>query len=191
MWQRRVVRDDSGMSTALSLEVFSNQLADAVASAAPSVVQVQGGRRPGTGLVYADNVVLTTIRSLGREDHLRVRRDDGEALDAELAGWDPATNLAVLRVQGLSRAVLTPASSAPRVGHLAIAVARSWSNAVTATTGMVSVIGGPLATGRRRAIDEVIRTSAPMHDGFSGGAFLDASAEVGRLLLGLLRSLED
>jgi len=175
MCRRRVVRDHGGMSTALSFEVFSNQLADAVASAAPSVVQVQGGRRPGTGLVYADNVVLTTIRSLGREDHLRVRRDDGEALDAELAGWDPATNLAVLRVQGLSRAVLTPASSAPRVGHLAIAVARSWSNAVTATTGMVSVIGGPLATGRRRAIDEVIRTSAPMHDGFSGGAFLDAS----------------
>ena len=46
---------------------------------------------------------------------------------------------------------------------------------MTATTGIVSVIGGPLATGRRRAIDEVIRTSAPMHDGFSGGAFLDVS----------------
>jgi S1-C subfamily serine protease len=35
------------------------------------------------------------------------------------------------------------------------------------------VIGGPLPTGRRRAIDEVIRTTAPMHDGFAGGAFLD------------------
>ena len=167
------------MPTALSLDVFSNQLADAIAAAAPSVVQVQGGgRRPGTGLVYADHVVLTTIRSLGREDQLRVRRDDGEALDAELAGWDPATNLAVLRVQGLSRPAMTPTASPPRVGHLAIAVARSWSNAVTATTGIVSVIGGPLATGRRRAIDEVIRTSAPMHDGFSGGAFLDVSGSL-------------
>lgn len=169
------MRDDGGMSTAPSFDSFSNQLADAIASAAPSVVQVHGGRRPGTGLVYAENVVLTTIRSLGREDHLRVRRDDGEALDAELAGWDPATNLAVLRVGGLSRPAITPSATAPRVGHLAIAVARSWSNAVTATTGIVSVIGGPLATGRRRAIDEVIRTSAPMHDGFSGGAFLDVS----------------
>jgi S1-C subfamily serine protease len=54
-----------------------------------------------------------------------------------------------------------------------MAVARSWSNAVTASAGIISVIGGPLPTGRRRAIDQVIRTTAPMHDGFSGGAFID------------------
>jgi S1-C subfamily serine protease len=60
-----------------------------------------------------------------------------------------------------------------------VAVARSWSNAVTASAGLVSVIGGPLATGRRRAIDQIIRTTAPMHDGFAGGAVLDTR---GRLL---------
>jgi S1-C subfamily serine protease len=43
------------------------------------------------------------------------------------------------------------------------------------SAGVVSVIGGPLRTGRRRAIDQVIRTTAPMHDGFAGGACLDAS----------------
>jgi S1-C subfamily serine protease len=59
------------------------------------------------------------------------------------------------------------------VGHVALALARSWSNAITASAGLVSVIGGPLRTGRRHAIDQVIRTTAPMHDGFSGGAFLD------------------
>jgi serine protease DegQ len=155
------------------LSTFSNQLADAVAAAAPSVVQVQGRRRPASGLVYADNVVLTTVRALGREDGIHVRRHDGRALDAELAGWDPTTSLAVLRVPGLETAAITPARSAPRVGHLALAVARSWSNVVTASAGIVSVIGGPLPTGRRRAIDEVIRTTAPMHDGFAGGAFLD------------------
>jgi S1-C subfamily serine protease len=83
------------------LTTFSNQLADAVAAAAPSVVQVQGRRRPVSGLVYADNVVLTTARALGRGDGLHVRRDDGRTLDAELAGWDPTTSLAVLRVPGL------------------------------------------------------------------------------------------
>ena len=57
-------------------------------------------------------------------------------------------------------------------------MARSWSNVVTASAGIVSVIGGPLPTGRRRAIDEVIRTSAPMHDGFAGGAFLDTAARL-------------
>ena len=63
----------------------------------------------------------------------------------------------------------------PASDNLALAVARSWSNALTASAGIVSVIGGPLPTGRRRAIDQVIRTTAPMHDGFAGGAFLDAS----------------
>src|SRR5499433_2617149 len=157
------------------LSTFSNQLADAVSAASPAVVQVQGRRRPASGLVYADNVVLTTARALGREDGLHVRRHDGVTLDAELAGWDPTTSLAVLRVAGLGTPAITPATSPARVGHLALAVARSWSNAVTASAGIVAVIGGPLPTGRRRAIDQVIRTTAPMHDGFAGGAFLDTS----------------
>jgi len=152
---------------------LSNELADAVANAAPSVVQVHGRRRPASGLVYADGIVVTTMRAVGREDGLRVRTHAGDTLDATLAGWDPATSLAVLNVPGLTAAPFTPSGTPVRVGHLAVAVARSWSNAVTASAGMVAVIGGPLPTGRRRAIDEVIRTTAPMHEGFSGGAFLD------------------
>jgi S1-C subfamily serine protease len=156
------------------LSQLSNEFANLIAGAAPSVVQVHGRHRPGTGIVYADDVVLTTTRSIGREDGLRVVRPDGSAADAELAGWDPATNLAVLRVGGLALPAFTIAPEPPRVGSLALAVARSWSNALTATAGIVSVIGGPLQTGRRRTIDQIIRTSAPMHDGFSGGAFLDS-----------------
>jgi S1-C subfamily serine protease len=136
---------------------------------------VQGARRPASGLVYSDDVVVTTARALGREDDLHVRRHDGATLDAELAGWDPTTSLAVLRVAGLGAPAIARASSEPRVGHLALAVARSWSNVVTASAGIVAVIGGPLRTGRRRAIDQVIRTTAPMHDGFAGGAFLDTA----------------
>jgi serine protease DegQ len=157
------------------LSNFSNQLADAVDAVTPAVVQVQGRRRPVSGLVYAENVVLTTARALGRGDGLHVRRHDGRVLDAELAGWDPATSLAVLRVPELGVNPIRPAAIPARPGHLAIAVARSWSNAVTASLGIVSVIGGPLQTGRRRSIDQVIRTTAPMHDGFSGGAFVDTT----------------
>jgi S1-C subfamily serine protease len=162
------------MTTEL-LPTLSNALADAVAATAPAVVQVQGRRRPASGLAYAADVVLTMVRVLGREDGLRVRRPDGETLEAELVGWDPTTGLAVLRVPGMNAKPIQPAAAAARVGHLAIAVARSWSNAVTASAGIVSVIGGPLPTGRRRAIDQVLRTSAPMHDGFAGGAFVDAT----------------
>jgi S1-C subfamily serine protease len=157
------------------LNEFSNQMADAVAAVAPSVVQVQGRRRPASGLVYSDGIVVTTAHALGRENGLHVRAHDGRTFDAELAGWDPATNLAVLRIADLHATATAPSETAPRVGHLALAIARSWSNAVTASVGIVSVIGGPLPTGRHRSIAQVIRTTAPMHDGFAGGAFIDTS----------------
>lgn len=157
---------------------LSDQLANAVAAIAPSVVQVQGQRRPASGVMYAPDVVLTTMRALGREDGLRVRAQDGAAVEAEFAGADPASSVAVLRVTGLNVPAASVSQAPIRVGHLALAVARSWSNAVTASAGMVSVIGGPLPTGRGRAIDQVLRTTAPMHEGFSGGAFVDTSGQV-------------
>ena len=107
-----------------------------------------------------------------------MRTHDGRALDAELHGWDPATGLALLKVAELNARVAKPEDDHARVGQLAIAVARSWSNAVTASVGIVSIIGGPLRTGRRRQIEEVIRTTAPMHEGFAGGAFAGVSGRV-------------
>ena len=155
------------------LTQFSNQIADIVDGVSPSVVQVRGRRAPASGLVYGVDLVLTTARAVGREDHPRVRRADGEVIDGELVGWDPTTRLALIAAPGLNAPPVT-AGALPRVGQIAVAVARSWSNVVTATAGLVSVIGGPLPTSRHRAIEQVIRTSAPMHEGFSGGALLGA-----------------
>jgi S1-C subfamily serine protease len=151
---------------------FSNELADAAAKAAPSVIQVQGRRQPASGVVYAPGVVVTTTRALRREDRLHVR-GDADPVEAELAGWDPATGLAILKAPALSAAPIAVATHEARVGNLALALARSWSNGLTVSAGVVSIIGGPLQTGRRRAIDQIIRTTAPMHDGFAGGAFID------------------
>lgn len=160
------------------LNQLSNEIAGIVAAAAPSVVQVEGHSRAASGLAYADDVVVTTARAVGENEHPRVRRSDGETVDAAIAGWDPATRLVVLRAEGLKLPPLS-AGQPPQVGEIAIALARSWSNSITATAGLVSVIGGPLRTGRRRQIEQVIRTSAPMHEGFAGGALLGAD---GRLL---------
>ncbi len=160
------------------LNEFSNQIADLVTRVSPSVVQVEGEGRPATGLVYADDVVITTARAVGRNEHPRVRRGDGEIVETEIAGWDRATRVVVLNAPGLGLQALSPAEL-PRVGEVAIALARSWSNAITVSGGLVSVIGGPLPTGRRHAIEQVIRTSAPMHEGFAGGALLGVD---GRLL---------
>ena len=152
---------------------FSNELAEVAAHVAPSVVQVRARNRAASGLAYAGDIVVTTGRVVGRDEHPEVRSVDGRVLPAELAGWDPATRIALLRVENLNAVALSPAPL-PRVGHLALAVGRSWSNGLTVTAGVVSIIGGPLRTGARRQVDQVIRTSAPMHDGFAGGALIAA-----------------
>ena len=160
------------------LNEFSNQLADIVEGASPSLVQVQGHRRPASGVVYAPGLVLTTARTVGRAERPRVRTHDGSVFESEIAGWDPTTRLAVLRVAGATLPHLAPASAPARVGQVVVALARSWSNNITASAGIVSVIGGPLPTGHRRAIEQVIRTSAPMHEGFAGGALLDTNGHL-------------
>lgn len=165
-------------------------MADIVASVSNSVVQVQGRRRSASGVVYSEGVVVTTASALGRGDTFTVRQHDGTSFEAELAGWDPATSLAVLKVPGLTAAPVSASQVPPRVGNMALALARSWSNVVTASSGIVAVIGGPLRTGRTRAIEQVIRTTAPMHDGFAGGAFVDsAGALIGITTAAAIRGL--
>jgi len=170
--------------TTEQLTQLSESFADSVSTAAASVVQVHGAGSPASGFVYAPDIVITTMRALGREDGLHVRGPEGPEMEAHLAGWDPTTSLALLRVAGLAGAPITPATTQPRVGHFALAVGRSWSNALSASAGIVSVIGGPLRTGRRRAIDQVLRTTAPVHDGFAGGALVNTSGA----LLGVITS---
>jgi serine protease Do len=171
---RRKIAD---MSTN-TLNAFSDQIADAVAGIAPSVVQVHGRRRPISGIAYKEDVVLTNIAVLGREDGVRVTTGDGRSAPADLVGWDPASGLAVLRAAGLDLAPASASEAPARVGQVALPVARSWSNALTASAGIVAVIGGPLRSGRGHSIEQIIRITAPVHDGFAGGAVADANGRV-------------
>jgi S1-C subfamily serine protease len=174
---------NGGMSTSSLLEV-SNQLSDIVDATAPSVVQVQGGRRPASGISYGTDTILTTTRALGRDENPTVLTAAGETFKAELVGWDPATGLAILRNAGVGLTPAAVAEAPARVGSVVLALARSWSNAITASAGIVAVIGGPLRTGRGQSIEQIIRTTAPMHDGFSGGPLVNAEGRVAGIATG-------
>ncbi len=163
-----------------TLETLSNDLAAVVDTAAPFVAQVLGGRRPASGVVHGADTVVTTVHAIGRENGLKVRvAGHDEPLGANLVGWDPATGLAVLRTGStLGAAGLRTSDREPKPGEFASGVGRSWSNALTASAGIVAVVGGPLKTGRRRHISRVFRITAPMHDGFAGGGVFDASGRL-------------
>src|SRR4051812_16380351 len=166
---------DALMATS-TLSSLSRDLADLTATGAGVVVQVAGARRPASGVIHGPDTIVTTARAIGREDGLRVRLPDDAIVDADLAGWDPSTGIAVLRARSpLNLAPPAVASDAASTGEIVLALARSWSNVITASAGVVAVVGGPLRTGRRRQLERVIRITAPLHDGFAGGAVFNAS----------------
>jgi S1-C subfamily serine protease len=159
-----------------TLAALSNDLADLTAAGAASVVQVSGARRPASGIVHGADTIITTARAIGREDGLQVRLPGDITVDADLVGWDPSSGVAVLRSRSpLNLAPPAISDETARSGQIVLALARSWSNAITASAGIVAVVGGPLRTGRRRQLEQVIRITAPLHDGFAGGAVFSAS----------------
>lgn len=148
-------------------------LAGAVDRAAASVVQVQGRRRPAAGLVFDADLVVAPAAALD-DDVVTVRAGDGVTREGSVLGHEFSTGIAVARVSGLG---LTPLEVAPepRVGHLAIAVGRTWSGGVMAAVTNVTVIGGPLRTGRAGRIERVIRIAQPPHGALVGGALIDGA----------------
>jgi S1-C subfamily serine protease len=155
------------------LTEFSNQAADAVDRAAPSVLQVRSRRwRPAAGIAFAAEHVLVADHALEQEEDLSVRSHDGRVLAATLAGRDPSSDLAVVKVPGLAAKPAAPSHTSPRVGQIAVAVGRSWSGGVVAGLGVISSIGGPWRTGRGPGVEQVLRTDITPYPGFAGAAVL-------------------
>jgi S1-C subfamily serine protease len=173
------------------LRAFSNQTADAVEYVSPSIVLVNGRQRqPGSGVVYAPDLVLTAAHVLEREDHLSIQTHDKRSLPARLVGRDQGTDLAVLHVANLNLSTPAFAEASARVGQLVLAVGRTDSEGPMASSGVVSAIGGPLRTGRGTPLECYIRTDATPYPGFSGGALIDVQGHVlGILTTGLVSSL--
>jgi S1-C subfamily serine protease len=160
------------------LSTMSNQLADAVERVGPALVQVNGRpRQPSSGTVYAPDLVLAADHAVERDEDLTVETGDGRTLGARLAGRDPASDLALLRVAGLGLAPAVPAPAPPRVGQFALAVGRPSGGELMASIGVVSATGGPLRTSRG-LLERYVRTDATPYPGFSGGALIDAGGAV-------------
>jgi S1-C subfamily serine protease len=161
-------------------------MADAVENVATSIVRVNGRRRrSGSGLVFAQNKVLTASHVLEREEDLSVETADGRTLTARFAGRDPSTDLAVLNVESLDIEPAMPAEGEARVGQISLAVgSHSRGEGPRATLGVVSTVGGPVRTRRGPRLERYIQTDATPYPGFSGGPLIDVLGNV----LGILVS---
>ncbi len=155
---------------------FSDALAETVASAAPSVLRVEGrARLAASGIGYSrDGIVVTAHHVVEQDEGLFVGTDKDDKLPAKLVGRDPATDLAVLKVEGGSFADVTWASSpSPRVGHLVLALGRPGAT-IRATLGIMSALGESWRTPMGGLIDHYLQSDVVMYPGFSGGPLVSA-----------------
>lgn len=161
-----------------TLTDFSNGLTAAVERAGASTILVDARKRyPASGIAYADDLVLTADHVVTREDDIQVLLPDGKSLLASIAGRDPGSDLAVLR---LAEKVLTPAPTSDliKVGQLVLALGRPSRAGMQASWGIVTAITGPTRTFRGGLLDEFIQTETTPYPGFSGGPLVNTEGEV-------------
>ncbi len=159
---------------------FSEGWIDAASRAAGFTLLVDARKRlPGSGVAFANDLILTADHVVEREENIRIFLPDGDVRAASLAGRDPANDLALLR---LDEAVLTPSVTAEnegKVGQPALTVARPSPDGIQVGWALISAVGGPVRTMRGGLLRRFFRLDATPYPGFSGGALVDLN---GRLL---------
>lgn len=157
---------------------FSNGLTSAVEKGGASTILVDARKRyPASGIAFADDLVLTADHVVTREEDIKVTLPDGNSVSATIAGRDPGSDLALLRI---AEKVLTPAKTSDtfKVGQLVLALGRPSSAGMQASWGIVTAISGPARTSRGGLLDEYIQTETTPYPGFSGGALINTEGDV-------------
>jgi S1-C subfamily serine protease len=158
------------------LRALSDGLAGLVVATARHVVQVHaGGRSNPSGIVWREGLVVTAEEALANDEGLAVTTSDGTRHPATLAGRDPSTAVALVRVEGLGGPAL-PQATGPadlRTGALAFAVGRDGANPIAAF-GVVAEVGPSWRSSEGGLIDALLRLDMRLPPRSEGGLVVDA-----------------
>ncbi len=181
------------------LDAYSRAVTSAVERVSPSLVNIEvhqaagrtrsGEERErrggGSGFVFTpDGLILTNSHVVHDARRVVVTLTDGRRMAASAIGDDPASDLAVIRIDEprVAEPVLVAAalgdSQQLRVGQLVIALGSPYGFQSTVTAGVVSALGRSLRSYSGRLIDDVIQTDAALNPGNSGGPLVDSTGRV-------------
>lgn len=152
---------------------LSSALVDMAATAAPHVVEVQSHRALASGFLWREGLVVTPDETLAEDGKIEVELADGSVLEAKLVGRDPATDIALLRVNGASAEAVTFTIDRVRPGALALIVAAAESAPLVAF-GAIAAVGPAWQSMRGGTIDARIEMDLRLRSRAEGGIAINA-----------------
>ncbi|MEA2687795.1 MAG: serine protease DegQ [Candidatus Eremiobacteraeota bacterium] len=161
-----------------ALVALSNDVAGTVERVAPGIVAVEARSRIGSsGFYIRPDLILTADHAL-ESDEVEIVRADGKTESATIAGRDPSTDLALLRVENAGAPLEFASADALRVGAIVLAVARDDDGDLAASMGVISAVGGPWRTWHGGQIDRFVRPDLSLYPRFSGSPLVDVTGRV-------------
>ncbi|MEO7121169.1 MAG: trypsin-like peptidase domain-containing protein [Ginsengibacter sp.] len=137
----------------------------------------------GSGvLVSANGYIVTNNHVVNHADELVVTLNDKNDYKAKVIGTDPASDLAVIKIEGSDLPYLNFANSDNvRVGQWILAIGYPLNLETTVTSGIVSAMARDLGINNRNSqspIESFIQTDAAVNPGNSGGALVNTNGDL-------------
>ena len=170
---------------------LSHDLSSTVELVGRSVVAINARRRiPSSGIVWRPGVVVTASHTIARDEDIGITLASGRTAAGTLAGRDPTTDVAVLRLEDAAVPPVERGNDGDlQVGRLVLALGRPGPG-ITASLGIISAVGGEWRTWQGGRVERFVRLDLAIYDGFSGGPLVEAGGKVlGLNTSGLSRAL--
>jgi S1-C subfamily serine protease len=121
---------------------------------------------------------VTANHTVRREDEITILGAGGKAWKARLAGRDPSTDLAILKLSEENTLPLPQFAAEAKLGHLVLALGRTRSSNLVASAGIIGGLSGEWQPRRGGQVAQQIRLDLELYPGFSGGPLVSAHKQV-------------